>query len=71
MPDRPSDPNAEQDGDESIRKAVRRVEELTPGHSPLDTLDAMADERSRARGRELARERGEAVPPADDEEGRE
>lgn len=70
-PDRPSDPNAEQDGDESIREVVRRAEELTPGRSPHDRLEAIEHERSKRAGEEIARERGEAVPDDDDDEGRE
>lgn len=68
--DRPSDPSAEHDGDADRSEMIRQMVERS-SRSPREIREAMEDEESKAHGRQLARERGEAVPAADDEEGRE
>lgn len=68
-PDRPADPDSAPDGGESP-SAIEQMLEVRKraGGSLHDSLEAIEHERSKAHGRQLARERGEAVPPADDEE---
>lgn len=70
-PDRPAEPDATPAGGEGMG-AVERVFELRERVTGSDLPDARAIDhlRSQEHGAAIARERGEAVAPADDE-GRE
>lgn len=68
-PDRPADLDSAPEGGESMG-AVERMLELRKRAtgSDLPDIEAIDHERSKAHGYRLARERGEVVPLADDEE---
>ena len=62
---RPAEPNAEHDGDADRSEMIRQLVERS-SRSPREIRDGIEREESKAHGRQLARERGEAV--ADDED---